>query len=108
MTKGSLRIGILLGCALLIHWTLAWVWVPVDQMQGEVYRIIYLHVPSAIATFFSAAILFAASITAMRQKSERALQWARASTEVGLIFTVLTLATGSIWGKPTWGTWWTW
>lgn len=108
MPKFSRVTGVLLAMLLLVHWSLAWSWVPVDQMQGEVYRIIYLHVPAAIASFFSAAVLLVASIGALRAKSERALQWARASTEVGLIFTVLTLATGSIWGKPTWGTWWTW
>ncbi len=108
MSKFSQITGFLLAALLLVHWALAWLWVPVDQMQGEVYRIIYLHVPAAFAAFFSAAILLGASIAALRSRSERALQWSKAATEVGLIFTLLTLATGSIWGKPTWGTWWTW
>lgn len=108
MAKFAKFSNIFLIVALLVQWGLAWSWVPVDQMQGEVYRIIYLHVPSAIAAFFSAVILLVASISALRSNNESALQWARAATEVGLIFTVLTLATGSIWGKPTWGTWWTW
>lgn len=108
MSKFAKASHVFLVIALLVQWTLAWTWVPVDQMQGEVYRIIYLHVPSAIAAFFSAAVLLVACIGALKSKNESALQWARASTEVGLIFTVLTLATGSIWGKPTWGTWWTW
>lgn len=94
--------------ALAAQWGLAWYWVPVDEAQGEVYRIIYLHVPAAFAAFASAFILAGASFWALRSKSQSSLNLAKASTEVGLIFTILTLATGSIWGKPTWGTWWTW
>jgi heme exporter protein C len=94
--------------ALLTQWLAAWYWVPVDDAQGEVYRIIYLHVPAAFAAFFSAAVLMLTSILALRPQGERWLSMSRAATEVGLVFTILTLATGSIWGKPTWGTWWTW
>jgi heme exporter protein C len=93
---------------LLIQWLLAWFWVPVDEAQGEVYRIIYLHVPAAFASFLSAGVLLIGSLLALRDKSETWLSLSRASTEVGLVFTILTLATGSIWGKPTWGVWWTW
>lgn len=101
----SLLIAIL---ALTVQWLLAWYWVPVDDAQGEVYRIIYLHVPSAFAAFMSAAVLLVASLLALRANGDSWLYLSRAATEVGLVFTVLTLATGSIWGKPTWGTWWTW
>jgi heme exporter protein C len=94
--------------ALAIHWLVALFVVPSDGAQGEVYRIIYLHVPSAFAAFFSAAVLMISSICAIKSKNDRWLNLSRASTEIGLLFTVLTLATGSIWGKPTWGTWWTW
>ncbi|MCX6118967.1 MAG: cytochrome c biogenesis protein CcsA [Proteobacteria bacterium] len=95
--------------AIAIHWLLAWFWVPVDQMQGEVYKIIYLHVPSAFAAFWCAGVLFVVSILSLRNsQASRYVQLGKAATEVGLIFTILTLATGSIWGKPTWGTWWTW
>jgi heme exporter protein C len=93
---------------MIIHWCFAWFWVPVDEAQGEVYRIIYLHVPAAFAAFTSAFILAAASIWSLRVPDSRGLDLSKAATEVGLLFTILTLATGSIWGKPTWGTWWTW
>jgi heme exporter protein C len=94
--------------ALLIQWYFGLFIVPADGAQGEVYRIIYLHVPSAFAAFSCAGFLLVASLMALRSKSDQWLHISRASTEVGLIFTSLTLATGSIWGKPTWGTWWTW
>ena len=94
--------------ALIAQWLLAWYWVPVDEAQGEVYKIIYLHVPSAFAAFMSAGVLLIASILALKSRADHWLHLARAATEVGLLYTVLTLATGSIWGKPTWGTWWTW
>jgi heme exporter protein C len=48
------------------------------------------------------------SLWGLRTRSETALRWSRACAEVGALYTVLTLSTGSIWGKPTWGTWWTW
>lgn len=86
---------------------------PTDRHQGDVYRIIYLHVPVAISAFFSGLMLFIASIGSLRGLAPSAPSgsfafWGRASAEVGLLLTVLTLATGSIWGRPTWGTWWTW
>jgi heme exporter protein C len=93
---------------LLGQWILAWFWVPVDEAQGEVYRIVYLHVPAAFASFLSAGVLLIGSLLALRSKSEHWLNLSRAAAEVGLLFTLLTLATGSIWGKPTWGVWWTW
>jgi heme exporter protein C len=94
--------------AMCIQWLLAWYWVPVDDAQGEVYRIIYLHVPAAFAAFLSAAILLFTSLISLKSNDDRWLLTSRAATEIGLIFTTLTLATGSIWGKPTWGVWWTW
>ncbi len=81
---------------------------PVDMHQGEVYRIIYLHVPAAMTAFLISLIMCVYGVRALLSPSEDLLRKQRACAEVGLIFTVLTLATGSIWGKPTWGTWWTW
>jgi heme exporter protein C len=110
MMSTTLKIsGVVIMIALFVQWLLAFVWVPVDELQGEVYRIIYIHVPAAFAAFASCFALLWTSIGGLRShRGELYLPLARASTEVGLIFTILTLATGSIWGKPTWGTWWTW
>ncbi|MEK7715703.1 MAG: cytochrome c biogenesis protein CcsA, partial [candidate division NC10 bacterium] len=54
------------------------------------------------------AVVFVASIAYLARRAEAADRLAHASAEVGVLFTGLTIATGSIWGKPTWGTWWTW
>ena len=101
-------IGVVLVALVISTWTLAFFGAPTDANQGEVYRIIFLHVPSAFTAFFAALILFVVSILGLARRSEEALRWGKAAAEVGLLFTILTLATGSIWGKPTWGTWWTW
>lgn len=81
---------------------------PTDVNMGEVYRIIYVHVPVAAASFLAGFILFILAIFTLVNKSELNLNRQVACVEVGLLFTILTLATGSIWGKPTWNTWWTW
>ena len=108
MTKNQTISGLALLALTTVHWFMALFVVPVDVNQGESYRIIYIHVPAAFAAFFCAGILLFASVRALGKTSHAALPLARAATEVGLIFTIITLATGSIWGRPTWGTWWTW
>ncbi|MEZ4742379.1 MAG: cytochrome c biogenesis protein CcsA [Bdellovibrionota bacterium] len=100
------------GCIFFVMLMLAWYWslfvVTTEEHQGDVYRIIYLHVPSVFTAFLSAFILLCMSILGLWKKSYKSVQVGLASAEVGLLFTFLGLATGSIWGKPTWGTWWTW
>ncbi len=82
---------------------------PREVMQGNVQRIMYLHVPLAfIAEYVACAIILVSSVVYIWTRSERADRLAHASAEVGAVFTGLAIATGSIWGKPTWGTWWTW
>lgn len=81
---------------------------PPDYQQGDVYRIIYMHVPLAI---WSLGIYVAMSVCALIYliwKIKMADLIIKMSAPIGAIFTVLTLMTGSIWGKPTWGTWWIW
>ena len=93
----------------LAGWYLGLFVSPTDSFQGDVYRIIYVHVPAAFAAFFTAFVLFIASLTALfRSRNAQARYWGIASAEVGLALTCLTLVTGMIWGKPTWGVFWTW
>src|SRR5437899_10560098 len=68
----------------------------------------YLHVPSVWVAYLAFAVVLVASIVYLVRRAESADRLAHASAEVGVLFTGLTIATGSIWGKPTWGTWWTW
>jgi len=81
---------------------------PREATQGNVQRIMYLHVPSVWVAYLAFVVVLVASIVYLARRSETADRLAHASAEVGVLFTGLTIATGSIWGKPTWGTWWTW
>ena len=81
---------------------------PRETTQGNVQRIMYLHVPSVGVAYLAFAVVLVASIVYLVRRAEAADRLAHASAEVGVLFTGLTIATGSIWGKPTWGTWWTW
>lgn len=81
---------------------------PKEVIQGNVQRIMYLHVPSILTAYLAFAVVLAASVGFL---VTRRIEWdrvAHASGEIGVIFTGITLVSGSIWGKPTWGTWWTW
>jgi len=82
--------------------------VPPDAVQGEVQRIMYLHVPSIVTAYLAFTVVFFASILYLWRRDLRFDAVAVSSAEIGVLFTGITLATGSIWGKPTWGVWWTW
>jgi heme exporter protein C len=81
---------------------------PTDYQQGESYRIIYIHVPAAWMSLF--VYMFMASMAAVGiiWRLKIADTMALVAAPIGAMFTALALATGSIWGKPTWGTWWVW
>lgn len=81
---------------------------PPDAVQGDVFRLIYVHVPAAWLAYLAFFVVFAASIAYLRTGRSRWDRLAAASAEVGVLFTALTLVIGSIWAKPVWGTWWTW
>lgn len=81
---------------------------PTDHQQGEVYRIIFLHVPAAWMSMF---IYVAAAIHAglgLIYRTRISPLLARALAPTGAMFTVIALWTGAAWGKPTWGAWWVW
>ncbi|HVB00415.1 MAG TPA: cytochrome c biogenesis protein CcsA [Acidimicrobiales bacterium] len=83
---------------------------PPDQFMGDLVRLIYIHPPLAWVAFIAYGMNFLASLAYLWPRT-RDLRWdqlAGASAEVGVLFTGLTLVTGSIWGRPAWGTWWTW
>lgn len=82
--------------------------VPPDAVQGDLQRIMYVHVPSAWLAYLSFTVTLVASVAYLRVRSLRWDRLAGASAEVGVVFTGLALITGMIWGKPVWGVWWTW
>lgn len=81
---------------------------PREVTQGNVQRIMYLHVPCAWVSYVTVVLILVASIVYLKTRSATADRVAQAAAEAGVLFMILALATGSIWGKPTWGTWWTW
>ena len=81
---------------------------PREVVEGEVQRIFYIHVPSAIAAYLAFSITCVASAVLLWRRDLRWDAVARSASMVGVLFTGLTLATGMIWGKPIWGVWWTW
>ncbi len=81
---------------------------PADFQQGETVRIMYVHVPSAWLSTFCYSILAVASAISLIWRHPLADLGARAAAPLGAAFTALALITGSLWGKPTWGTWWVW
>jgi len=81
---------------------------PVDAVQGNSYRIIFIHVPAAwISMVLYLAMAFWAAI-GWAFNARMASMLARAIAPTGALFTVLALWSGALWGKPTWGTWWVW
>lgn len=82
--------------------------VPADAAQGDVQRIMYIHVPSAWLAYAAFFVTFAAGIAYLIRRDLRFDRLAAASAEIGLLFTGFTIATGAIWGKATWGKWWDW
>ena len=81
---------------------------PTDYQQGESYRIIYIHVPSAWMSMFVYLILAISGGIGLIWRMKLAQAVARASAPIGAAYTFLALLTGSLWGKPMWGTWWIW
>lgn len=81
---------------------------PPDAYQGDVQRIMYLHIPTILTAYLSFFIVFVGSCLFLWKREKRDDILAYSAAEIGVLFTGLTIIEGSIWGKPTWGVWWTW
>ena len=81
---------------------------PADYQQGDSVRIMYIHVPSAWLALFGYTGLAACGLFALVWRHALADVLAKATAPVGAAFAAITLVTGSLWGKPTWGTYWVW
>lgn len=110
--RGTSRrmLGAVTAVSLVVLAVLALAVAPEDATQGDAYRLMYVHVPSAWLAYLAFGVTALGSVLYLLPRT-RAPRWDRlagASAEVGVVFTGLTLATGSIWGRPIWGTWWEW
>lgn len=81
---------------------------PTDHQQGEVYRIIFLHVPAAWMSMFIYVVAAVHAGLGLVYRTRLSPLLARALAPTGALFTVIALWTGAAWGKPTWGAWWVW
>jgi heme exporter protein C len=106
--NGERTLGIAALVALAVSAVLSLVIAPPDAVQGEVQRIMYVHVPAAWLAYLSFFVVFVASIAYLKTRKTRWDRVAAASAEIGVLFTALAIALGMLWGKPVWGTWWTW
>jgi heme exporter protein C len=81
---------------------------PTDFQQGESYRIIFIHVPAAWMSMFLYIVMAGWCAVGMVFNTRLSFMMALAIAPTGAMFTFVALWTGSLWGKPTWGTWWVW
>ncbi|MGD8914086.1 MAG: heme ABC transporter permease [Candidatus Thiodiazotropha sp.] len=81
---------------------------PPDYQQGESYRIMYIHVPAAWMSMFIYVVMAVSGLISLVWRIKMTEVIVISSASVGASFTFLALATGSLWGKPMWGTWWVW
>ncbi len=96
------------GLALIGGTIWALLFAPADYQQGNSFRIIYLHVPAAILAQSAYMMMAVAGAIALIWKMKVADMVLKSAAPIGATMAVLALATGAIWGKPTWGSWWVW
>jgi heme exporter protein C len=94
----------------ILGWYFALFKIGTDTDQGNVYRIIFVHVPVAWCAFFWVFLsaIFAILTLVIPKKAEVFDRSSHSAIELGTLFSLLTLITGSVWGRPTWGVWWDW
>lgn len=100
--------GLLFLCLTIAGAYLALFVAPSDYQQGEAYRILFVHVPSAWLSLFIYVVMATAGAIGLIWRMKMAFVVAICSAPIGAGFTALALATGSLWGAPIWGTWWEW
>jgi heme exporter protein C len=94
--------------SIMVSLVLIFFWVPTEINQGVVQRIMYLHVPVALASLAIFGFLFVTSAVYLWKRSPRWDAMSYASAEVGVLALTMTIVTGAIWAKPIWNAWWTW
>ena len=101
-------VGIAAGAAVAALLVLG-LWIaPEDAVQGQAQRLMYLHVPAAWVAYLAFAVVLVASVGYLWRRNLRWDAHAQAAAELGAGLTALTLALGSLWGRPVWGVWWAW
>ena len=99
---------LLAGLAVLGTFARAMLFTPIEANQGPAQKIFYVHAPAAWVAFLAFGLVALSSMIYLWLRDERLDRFAESSAEVGLVFTTVVLITGPLWGRPVWGTWWTW
>jgi heme exporter protein C len=101
---------LLVAATLLMLVGLSWALLaaPTEVFQGQPQRIMYIHVPSVITAYLALFVVFAGSVLFLWTRDPRWDRLAHASAELAVLFITVTLLSGAIWGRPVWGTWWSW
>ena len=96
--------------AAALAWGLIWgfFFTPDDYKQGSTVKILYIHVPAATMAVSAWFMMLVASLIWLIRRHHVSALAARAAAPVGMVFTLIGLVTGAIWGQPMWGTWWAW
>jgi heme exporter protein C len=99
--------------AVALALTPVWLWLvayyaPIEQTQGIIQKIFYVHIPAIIPTYFGFTLSAIGGALFLRSRDDRWDQLAVAGAEVGVVFCTLMLLVGPIWAKPAWGHWWVW
>ncbi len=101
-------LGVLAAITILAGLYLGLVVAPIDYQQKDAYRIMYVHVPSAWMSMFIYVFMATSGAIGLIWRIKLAHLTCTAAATIGASFTLITLLTGSIWGKPMWGAWWAW
>ena len=101
-------LAVLAGALILTGTVWALLYAPADYQQGNSFRIIYIHVPTAILAQSVYMMMASAAAVSLIWRLKLADMFVKATAPIGASLTFLALFTGAVWGKPTWGTWWVW
>lgn len=96
------------GAAVVVTLVRVIAFTPTEMRQGPAQKIFYIHAPAAWVAFLAFGLVAVAGLLYLWLRDPRLDRFAESSAEVGVVFTTVVLITGPLWGRPVWGTWWTW
>lgn len=108
MQSAIRRLSLAVPLGALIGMIAIFFWVPTDAAQGIPQRIFYVHVPTALVAYLAFGLVLLGSIGYLKTSKKRWDALAHASAEVGVLFTGACIVAGMLWGRPIWGTYWSW